>query len=277
MKYRIAGALCLLLFFLSPALAEAQSSQDEGGDDRRARELYENGVILYDEGDYENAVFAWKEAYILSPRPLLLYNIANALERIGQWQEALDYLNRYRALAPTEEREVLDRRMRSIERRLRERREEEVLEEGRRTQRTEADQSLRESTRSRSDRKPWESVGGAPHPAPVVVAGFGLAGLAAGGVLGGLAITARSDAMALCAPHNDLVLCPTEVATYTELDATYSLASDISLIAGGALAATGLVAAIVEAGTRNRKGRAAFRILPAGGPEGASITLVGRF
>ncbi len=276
MKHLIPGALCLLLFSLAPALAEAQSSQSRD-EDRRARELYENGVMLYDEGDYENAVFAWKEAYILSPRPLLLYNIANALERIGYWQEALDYLNRYRALAPTEEREVLDRRMRSIERRLRERREEESLEEGRRTKLIEAEQSLRESTRSRSSAQPWQSAGGAPHPAPVVVAGFGLAGLAVGGVLGGLAVTARSDAMALCAPQNDLVLCPTEVASYTAIDASYSLGSDISLIAGGTLAATGLIAAIVEAGTRSQKRRAAFRILPGGSPQGASLTLVGRF
>ncbi len=77
--------LTLLFIVLSAPLAVAQSS-----DDARARELYANGALLYEEGDYENAVVAWKEAHRLSERPLLLYNIANALERIGEWEEAAE-------------------------------------------------------------------------------------------------------------------------------------------------------------------------------------------
>ncbi len=51
--------------------------------DSRALELYRNGVQLYEEGRYELAIVAWKEAYAISlkteqPKSLLLYNIAVA-------------------------------------------------------------------------------------------------------------------------------------------------------------------------------------------------------
>ena len=87
-------------------------------EDVRARELYRNGEQLYEEGLYEDAIVAWERAYDLSGRPLLLYNIANALERIGKWEEALRRINQYRAFATEAERETLDRRMRAIERRI---------------------------------------------------------------------------------------------------------------------------------------------------------------
>jgi len=86
----------------------------------RAQELYENGARLYDEGLYEEAIAAFEAAYTLSKLPELYYNIANAYERLAKWQEALDALNKYRAFAPTDERETLDRRMRNLERRINE-------------------------------------------------------------------------------------------------------------------------------------------------------------
>lgn len=96
-------------------LAGSAFAQDS---DTRARELYENGTILYEEGRYEDAIVAWEEAYRLSSRHALLYNIANAHERMGNYEEAIDTLGRYRAYAPASERDVLDRRLRNIERRM---------------------------------------------------------------------------------------------------------------------------------------------------------------
>src|SRR5687768_9802487 len=87
-------------------------------DDARARELYDNGALLYDEGRYDDAVAAWAESYRLSGRPLLLFNMANAMERLGRYEDAMTLLSRYRAFAPAEDRETLDRRIRNIEARL---------------------------------------------------------------------------------------------------------------------------------------------------------------
>lgn len=95
-------------------LAAAQS----GTDDARAKEIYENGVILYDEGRYDDAIVAFQEAYRLSERPELLYNIANACERAGRYREAYEALNRYRVYAAADERERLDRRITMLSEKL---------------------------------------------------------------------------------------------------------------------------------------------------------------
>jgi len=78
--------LALLLGMTGPAAAQ------KSADDERARELYDNGAILYEEGRYEDAIAAWKAAYDLSPKPLLLFNVANAYERIGGLLDAPEKL-----------------------------------------------------------------------------------------------------------------------------------------------------------------------------------------
>ena len=59
----------------------------------RAKELFANGSALYEEGDYEHALVAFEAAYELSPAPLLLFNMANTLERMGSLEAALEKLN----------------------------------------------------------------------------------------------------------------------------------------------------------------------------------------
>jgi len=94
----------------SPPTEPAQAQLD------RARELYDNGKSLFDEANYRDSILAWEESYRLSNRPALLFNIANAHERLGEYSEAIEVLNRYRAFATEEERESISRRMRNLER-----------------------------------------------------------------------------------------------------------------------------------------------------------------
>ena len=70
------------------------------------------------EGRYEDALAAWTEAYALSQRPLILFNMANAYERNGQLEKAVAVLNRYRAYAQPDEQEVILRRIKNMEQRL---------------------------------------------------------------------------------------------------------------------------------------------------------------
>ena len=259
--------LLVLLVCVATPIGAARAA-----DDTRARELYENGALLYEEGDYENAVVAWKEAYNLSERPLLLFNIANALERIGEWQEAHDYLNRYRAWAPAEERDTLDRRMKAIERRLEQSRREDAANQDATT--TGGDNEL--TTTPVGGGAVAARVG--PNPGPIVLLGAGLAGVANGGVFTGLAMSARSDAAALCAANGDDILCPDTARQALDNDRTYSLVADISLVAGGVTAAAGLVLAIVDGVQRGSNKKAtAIRIIPGASPEGGSVVLVAEF
>jgi tetratricopeptide (TPR) repeat protein len=91
-------------------------AQDDAAD--RAADLFANGAVLYDEGSYEASILAFQEALALSGRSELHYNIANCLERLGRLEEAYNELNLYRAVAPPEERETLDRRLTSIRTRI---------------------------------------------------------------------------------------------------------------------------------------------------------------
>ncbi len=112
-------AAALWLLAAAPeALAQASAPSEEALE--RGRELYHNGVVLYREGRYEEAILAWQEGYRLTERPGFLFNMANAYERLARYDDALGALSRYRAFAKAEEREALERRMRALEERQRE-------------------------------------------------------------------------------------------------------------------------------------------------------------
>ena len=182
----------LLLTALSLGLfgpvARAQGTPD--ANQERAKELYQNGSLLYDEGRYEDAIIAFQEAYRLSEQPKLLYNIAQAQERLGRYQEALDTLSRYRAYAPAEEREALDRRIRNLERRLEE-------------------QGTSTPPAPTATERPAPAPTPAPVPAPepdsegvrllpIALYAVGGVGLGAGALFGLNARGARAEAEALC-------------------------------------------------------------------------------
>ncbi len=101
-----------------PRSAAATVLEPSEADIERARELYENGVSLFDEGSYEGAALAFERAYELSEDNNLLYNIALAYDRNGDFEQAIEYLDRYRALAPKSERDELLRKKKSLVRRL---------------------------------------------------------------------------------------------------------------------------------------------------------------
>ena len=92
---RLCVVAALALTLSSSALAQAPSA-----DTARAKELFDNGALLYDEGNYQAAILAFQESYNLSKAPVLLYNIANGYERLGDLKAARDTLNTYRAVAP---------------------------------------------------------------------------------------------------------------------------------------------------------------------------------
>jgi tetratricopeptide (TPR) repeat protein len=261
-----------LLTILVPLLMLAVGVPPAAANDSRARELYEAGAVLYEEGDYRNAVVAWEEAWELSRRPLLLFNIANALERIGNLDEALESLNEYRAFADPDERETLDRRIWALERRIEEQRQKEEEAEAEVARVAREEEASRNKLTTRSTPAPLQK---GPNGGGVIMLGAGLGGVGVGGLFGGLALSARREAGLLCSA-GDPVLCPDTARDALQDDKTYSLVSDISMIAGGALAAAGVVILIIDA-VGSPKKASAFRILPSAGPEGGSVTLVARW
>lgn len=79
----------------------------EADDQSRAEELYKNGYVLYEEGDFASAVLAWESGYEMTKLPAFLKNIALAHEANNDFNNAIMYLKKYRAFANFEEQEEL--------------------------------------------------------------------------------------------------------------------------------------------------------------------------
>ena len=60
-----------------------------------ARQHFMAGQDYYSQGRYEKAIAEFEEAYRLDPKPLLLYNIAQAWEKFGDLAKAIDYLKKF--------------------------------------------------------------------------------------------------------------------------------------------------------------------------------------
>ncbi len=105
--------VAMMLVMNSVAVAQTGETDDD-----RARELFDNGAGLFEEGRYLEAIEAWDTGYALSSRPLFLYNLAGAYERLGDLNQTVAYLDAYRAHAPEEERDTLARRISALERRI---------------------------------------------------------------------------------------------------------------------------------------------------------------
>lgn len=106
------AVLALSLVCARPVAAQLAS----GSADARALQLYEQGDAAYAAGRYQEAADAFAQAYQLSPRPLLLYNLANAYERLERYPDAIQMLRAYLDSAPIGEHAELQARIANLER-----------------------------------------------------------------------------------------------------------------------------------------------------------------
>lgn len=99
-----------LLFSIVVAFQAAAHAQRRGQrpppepaaqtDDQEARSLFEAGETAYHAGRFERALEYFQRAYELSARPGLLFNIANASDRLHRGREALEAYRRFVELDP---------------------------------------------------------------------------------------------------------------------------------------------------------------------------------
>lgn len=107
----------VIVFVVSWLLAAPVVAQ--ATDDELARSHFQLGTAQLDRGDYEGAVRSFDEAYRLSGRAGLLFNLYVANERLGRLEVAIGHLDRYLASGePVENRAALETRLASLRRRL---------------------------------------------------------------------------------------------------------------------------------------------------------------
>ena len=64
------------------------------------KSLTEAGVRLYERGDFAGAIQAFSAGYALRPKPVFLFNIAQAYRKSGQDQSALSFYGKFIAASP---------------------------------------------------------------------------------------------------------------------------------------------------------------------------------
>jgi hypothetical protein len=201
----------------APALAQNR--------DVEARRLFQEGDRLYQEGRYEDAIVRFEESYAMSGRPLLLFNMANAYERLARYASAADALRRYLPHAAPAETDMIQTRIAMLERRAAEQ------------------QAPPPTTDPVVTPVVTDESGGltGTQVAGVVLLGSGAA-LAIGGVVAALlTLDPRSQLDELCVEGT----CPRAAEDPASQNTTLSILADIGMFGGAALAIGGLVLVLV--------------------------------
>jgi hypothetical protein len=135
------GALALLVGLVGATTARAQDELDEtpaetladdeeptaeptaetssDTKDQEARELFEKGRAAYEDGNYRDAWDYFRQAFLLSKRPELLYNVGQAADRLRMDREAVDAFKLYVKRRPdADNRREVENRIRALQEQL---------------------------------------------------------------------------------------------------------------------------------------------------------------
>ncbi len=242
-------ALILLSLATVSAVTTTAFAQDEeaGGEQgdvddvaERARILFLRGDRLYSEGQYEESVDAFRESYELSGRPELLYNLANAYERLGRLEEALAVLREYAPHAPSYDRSAVDRRVANLRDRLNQASRAAAQGE------TGDDVDSDDGTISVGSPRTTDAEEGPDLVGPIALIAAGGAAAVTAAVLGVLASSASSSTDDLCGDVGGRTVCSESAQSDVDTAASLALGTDIAGGVAAALGAAGVVWLLVE-------------------------------
>jgi tetratricopeptide (TPR) repeat protein len=190
-------------------IAAANAHADEASK-KAAYELNKQSAEKYREGQFKEAAELLRKAYAIEPDPVLLYNLGRACEGMGDDACAVDAYERYLAAATPADRGAIEKKIAIMKSRL-------------------------EKPKPKEEPPPPVR---SPSAWPWITAGVGVAVLATGGTF---ALVAR-------ARHRDAVDEPEQVSAASKQASAESTmrAANVFLVAGGAIAATGLVWLVVD-------------------------------
>ena len=249
------------------AFAQAEDSTQL---DEAARLTFESAREAFVAGDYERALGLFRQAYSLSQRPGLLYNIAQTLDRLRRDAETLEALREYLEAYPdAPNRAEVEARIRVLQ---------ESVDEDEQRAAAEARRAEEEAARRRAEGQPAAPPpddGGLAILHPAIFIAVGGVALAAGG----LAVWAGLETTSL----NDAYEANTDPAT---VEAAYNDAASMQLLtnififsAAGLGAAAVVFAVLTDWGAFDGGGESAQAVRPnlAIGPGGATLGLEGSF
>lgn len=220
--------------------------------------LYEDGKVLFNAGQYVAAIEAFEAAYTLSRDDTFLFNIALAQDRLGQLALALDSMQRYRSSLPSEARGPVDQRIRGLKIRVA-------------AQANAADPagdpeptndppsttavplpSCPDPVVPPAAPPPPEAAQRLFTPATIALAASAGAVLIAGGVLGGLSLSARRRSGDACVGGGDNFRCSTTASDDLQTARRTAVAADVAFAIGTGLA-IGTAVLLINNGSKRRR------------------------
>ncbi len=311
-RYLVMLAVCMMMAAHASAQSRSDgelSPEERAQADDRARELYMQGDELYTQGKYEQAIVSFEASYRLSRRPLILIALANAHERLAHYRQALDALRLYLPNAPAAEKRNIRERIRTLERRVE--RAERAGRAGTRAEKAASDQARAEKdpggvgegagraggagARASANGAAVPGIGNEVAAQPETkrpLAGWillqaGTAAFLAGGAMGLIARSTKSDIGNRCRDLDSENVCLEDAESLLNRHRRLSLAADVGM-ATGLVALSAGVLLLLRGGAASNDGdngdggrasrhRPGFSVQPGASGTAFEVNLVGRF
>lgn len=152
-------------FFVLAWVGDAHAQGDSETLDQAARITFLQGQEAFEAGDYETALAKFQQAYELSQRPMLLFNIGSTLDRLRRDEEALAAFEQYLAEEPeATDRMEIEARVRQLRTNIaaREQEQREREAEAERVRQLEAESARLEAERAEEERRRLELENATP-------------------------------------------------------------------------------------------------------------------
>lgn len=232
-------------------------SNPSRADIKRAREMFDNGATLFAEGSYDGAIEAFRRAFQLSGEANCLFNIALAYDRMDRFDEAIEYMQYYRAYAPKRDHAAIAERIESLETRK-----QKAQDEAARAAAEAAAVAAAQAAAAAEEAAKREQQAEADEPkvfGPLAIAGTAVA-IAGFGVATGLGIASlrrKDDAASACGlgPDGDR-FCPAQVADDLRAHRRLAIGADVCIGIGAVGAITAIAVVAVAVAKRKRDARA---------------------
>jgi tetratricopeptide (TPR) repeat protein len=280
MPLRLLGATIALSALLSApcALAETAKKKPAAGQtdaDSEARRLFKEGDKLYAEGDYEGAVRAFEKSYELSQQPALQYNLANAYERLGRYDDGVKALQLYEPHAASDEREVVRRRIKKLQERAEQQKKEAPAASPPSAPATaEAPASAEPAPAPAPTPEGEQTTAAGPPVLSYVLLGVGAVGIGVGSYFGLQALSSKSDAEKLCPSAGGKRTCPATADDALSSNTRNAVVADVGF--GVGIAALAVGGYLLFSGGKSKE-TTATQLRPSAGPQGGGFSLIGTF
>jgi hypothetical protein len=238
----------LLIALVAAALVSAggTASAEKGKcpEKAKAKLAFDAGHLAYRRGAYEEAILKFQDSYGLCEMALTLLAVANAYERLGDLEAALENLEAYRPRAEKGEQAEIETRIATLKSRIDEQTKEAKRKEEEEQQKEAKRREEEEARRKAEELRATEAASGRPLMwAGWISGGVGVAALVGSVVTGALALSLDGDLSDACVDGR----CPPDRGEDIDRLGTLSTATDVLLVLGGVLTAGGIVMLAVDA------------------------------